>query len=250
MKNNLKILTSSVGQERCFCWAPKGHFSPVSTSAGKCPPASLPCFHIIFCPTCPRRCQDPAQHPWVLQDQQHPALLQLTQDLAAANPTYPDQNLMLSTSSCTPGKADPAANPSPSISYRIYRACTQPALWKRLPGAEGVSRRLGPAPTCGRSLSTDSCFQSGRLGRNPPASTANTAIHSNTAICSRPCQLSHRALQPARPLGSPSPSPARGPLHAGRHQSRVLAQGDPAEPNAGSGYPRDVPSMALIRPSL
>lgn len=133
--------------------------------------------------------------------------------------------------------------PPPSPIASIGHARSHP-LWKRLPGAEGVSRRLGPTPTCGRSLSTNSCFWSSRSGRNPPASTANTAIRS------RPCQLSRWALQPARPLGSPSPSPARGPLRAGRHQSQVLAQGDPAEPDPGSRCPRDVPSVALIPPSL
>lgn len=112
------------------------------------------------------------------------------------------------------------------------------------PYGTAVPELKGLAPACGRSLSTNSCFQSGCLGRNPPASTAHTAIRS------RPCQLSRRALQPTRPLGSPSPSPAGTPLRAGRHQSRVLAQGDPAEPDPGSGCRRDVPSLALIPPSL
>lgn len=110
------------------------------------------------------------------------------------------------------------------------------------PPWEGFPELKGLAPACGRSLPTNSCFRSSRLGRNPPASTANTAIRS----C--PCQLSSPALQPTRPLASPSPSPARAPLRARRHQSRVLAQGDQAEPDPGSGCPGDVPSMAFIPP--
>lgn len=90
------------------------------------------------------------------------------------------------------------------------------------PYGTAVPELKGLAPACGRSLSTNSCFQSGCLGRNPPASTAHTAIRS------RPCQLSRRALQPTRPLGSPSPSPAGTPLRAGRHQSRVPAPGRPS----------------------
>jgi len=185
MENNLTALAALRDRE-VFPPGSGRPLAPACASAGRCPPASLPWPHMGTQPGTPGRSRTAAPCS------------------AAANPTCPDQTLTLSTSPLrTPGKADPAATPSPSTPM----------------GSTGLarSRPSAPLPPAADPPPPTAVFGAAVRGEIPrlPGPTPQFALIPAS---------SHAGLSSCRTPRAPSP-----PLPG----DRCVRQ--PAEPGSGTG---------------